>query len=317
MQDLVFTFPIAGVSLNLMVLLALGFGVGILSGLFGVGGGFLLTPALFFLGVPPVVAVGTQSVQVLAASVSGFWSHLKRGNVDLKMGLYLTLGGLLGSSFGVQLLALLRVLGQADDFIRLTYVLFLGFIGTIMLRESLSAVWPGLRRRNRPQRRTLHVPFLHGLPLRTRFPKSKLYMSRLAPVAVGFVVGILTAVMGVGGGFIMVPAMIYLLGMPTLIVIGTSLFQIIFVMISLTIQQTFFNQAVDLLLGFILLLGGVMGAQIGVRLAGRLPAARLRIVLAILVLLVAAKLTFDLVIPPRFVFSLTPDEALHETEIAG
>ena len=295
--------PIAEISVNVLWLLALGGGIGFLSGMFGVGGGFLMTPALIFIGVPAPVAVGTEANQIVASSVSGVLAHWRRGNVDFKMGLVLLLGGLLGSSFGVLLFSLLRQVGQIDVVIKLSYVIFLGIIGVLMFIESLNAL---LRRRNpAAARRKLHQhTWVHGLPFKTRFRKSRLYISALLPIGVGFIVGVLAAIMGVGGGFIMVPAMIYLLGMPTTVVVGTSLFQIIFVTANVTILQATANQTVDVVLALLLLTGAVIGAQMGARVGGRLHGEQLRIILALMVLMVCAKLVFDLTGVPQDIYSI-------------
>ncbi len=295
--------PIAEVSVNAFLLLGLGGIVGILSGMFGVGGGFLMTPALIFIGVPAPVAVGTEANQIVASSVSGVLAHWRRGNVDFKMGFVLMIGGFLGSGLGVALFALLRELGQIDLVIRLCYVVFLGIIGSLMLVEGVRAL---LRRRNpTAERRKLHQhTWIHGLPLKTRFRRSRLYISALLPIGVGFVVGILAAIMGVGGGFIMVPAMIYLLGMPTAVVVGTSLFQIIFVTANVTVLQATANQTVDVVLALLLLTGAVIGAQVGARVGTRLHGEQLRVLLAIMVLVVCAKLVYDLTIPPSDFYAI-------------
>ena len=225
--------PIAEMSANILLLLGMGGGVGFLSGLFGVGGGFLMTPLLIFIGVPPAVAVATEANQIVASSVSGALAHWRRGNVDLKMGVVLLIGGFVGSTGGVFLFRALRDAGQVDLVISLSYVLFLGIIGGLMLIESVQA----MRRRSdssAPRRKLHQHNWLHGLPFKMRFRRSKLYISALLPLGVGAFVGLLAAIMGVGGGFIMVPAMIYLLGMPTSVVVGTSLFQIIFVTANVT-----------------------------------------------------------------------------------
>ena len=295
--------PIAEMSVNVFWLLGLGGGVGYLSGLFGVGGGFLMTPLLIFIGVPPAVAVATEANQIVAASVSGVLAHWRRANVDFKMGGVLLAGGLLGSTFGVWLYSLLRELGQLDLVIALAYVAFLGIIGSLMLVEAARTI---LRRR-RPSgaARKLHQhTWLHGLPFKLRFRKSKLYISAILPLGVGLFVGVLAAIMGVGGGFVMVPAMIYLLGMPTAVVVGTSLFQIIFVTANVTFLQAVNNQTVDVVLAAMLLTGGVIGAQLGSRHTGKLPGEYLRGLLALLVLLVCAKLIFDLVAMPDDLYSL-------------
>ncbi|WP_420348000.1 sulfite exporter TauE/SafE family protein [Pelagibius sp.] len=295
--------PIAEISVNVFLLLGMGGAVGFLSGLFGVGGGFLMTPLLIFIGVPPAVAVATEANQIMAASVSGVLAHWRRGNVDFRMGGVLLFGGTLGSVFGVWLFTLLRGLGQLDLVISLCYVVLLGVVGTLMFVESSRALFR--RRRQVDVRRKLHQHhWMHGLPLKMRFRKSKLYISALLPILIGFVVGVLAAIMGVGGGFIMVPAMIYLLGMPTSVVVGTSLFQIIFVTGTVTFLQATENQTVDAILALILLTGGVIGAQIGTRVGTRLRGEQLRVLLALLVLAVCGKLAYDLVATPSDVFIL-------------
>ncbi|HVO01853.1 MAG TPA: sulfite exporter TauE/SafE family protein [Candidatus Cybelea sp.] len=294
--------PIAEVSLNVVVLLAIGGAVGLLSGLFGVGGGFLMTPLLIFIGVPPAVAVATQSNQVVAASVSGVLAHWSRDNVDFKMGFVLLGGGILGSSLGVLLFSLLRHIGQIDLVIAISYVLTLGSVGTIMAIESINAI-RRVRRSQQPAKLHQHN-WAQGLPFKMRFRKSRLYISAVLPVGIGFVVGIMSAIMGVGGAFLMVPAMIYILGMPTSIVIGTSLFQIIFVQAYVTILQSVQNQTVDLLLALILTLGGVIGAQYGGRWGARLPAEQLRLLMALVVLAVAGGLLYQLVATPDELYAI-------------
>jgi len=294
--------PIAGLSVNLLALLALGGGVGFLSGLFGVGGGFLLTPLLIFLGVPSPVAVATGANQVVGASVSGVIAHWRRKNVDFKMGLVLLLGGLAGSFFGVWLFALLHSLGQVDLVINLCYVLFLGFVGITMLAESLSAI---LSRRRKALPQKLHRHLWAALPLKMRFPRSGLYISALLPLAVGAFGGLLSALMGVGGGFIMVPLMIYVLEMPTSVVIGTSLFQIIFVTANVTVLQAMHTHTVDVVLMLALLVGGVVGAQLGARFGTRLRAEQMRVLLALVVLAVCLRLLFELTGTPADLYSLS------------
>ncbi len=299
--------PIAEMSVNIFLILGMGGLVGMLSGLFGVGGGFLMTPLLFFVGVPPAVAVGTEANQIVASSVSGVLAHWRRGNVDLRMGAVLTVGGFFGSTFGVALFSFLRELGQIELVISLSYVVFLGAVGGLMFYESAKAI---LKRRGAPAGRVTSSArgpgrhtWMHGLPFKMRFRKSKLYISALLPLAIGFVVGILAAIMGVGGGFVMVPAMIYLLGMPTQVVIGTSLFQIIFVTANTTFLQATINQTVDVVLALLLLMGGVIGAQIGARMGAKLRGEQLRVLLAMIVLGVCLKLAFDLVVTPSEPFS--------------
>ncbi len=301
--------PIAESSLDVFLLLGMGGAVGFLSGLFGVGGGFLMTPLLIFIGVGPAVAVASEANQVVAASASGMLAHMRRGNVDFKMGAVLLAGGFAGSSFGVWLYSALRAVGQLDLVISLAYVAFLGIIGSLMLAESARAV---LRRR-KPGTQLLKLhqhTWLHGLPLKIRFRKSKLYISALLPLAIGFLVGILSAIMVVGGGFIMVPAMISLLGMPTATVVGTSLFQIIFVTANVTFLQAVNNQTVDVVLALTLLTGGVVGAQIGGRFAGRLPGEYLRLLLGAFVLFVGALMMFGLVSTPEDIFTVGVGAAL-------
>jgi len=295
--------PIAEMSVDVFLILGLGGLVGFLSGLFGVGGGFLMTPLLIFIGVPPAVAVGTEANQIVASSVSGVLAHWQRGNVDFKMGAVLLAGGFVGSSFGVLLFSFLRDLGQIDLVIRLSYVCFLGIIGVLMLIESLMAM--RRRRATSGQLKKLHRhTWVHGLPLKMRFRKSKLYISALLPFGVGAFVGVLAAIMGVGGGFVMVPAMIYLLGMPTIVVIGTSLFQIIFVTANVTFLQAYANQTVDVVLALLLLTGAVIGAQFGAKAGAKLQGEQLRSLLAIMVLGVCGKLMYDLVAVPVDFYSL-------------
>lgn len=289
--------PIAEMSVNIFLLLGMGVGVGMLSGIFGVGGGFLMTPLLIFIGVPPAVAVGTEANQIVASSVSGVLAHWRRGNVDLKMGFVLLIGGLVGSTFGVWLFSVLRDLGQIDLVIRLSYVVFLGIIGLLMLVESAKSIRQQSKS-NAPQRKLHQHNFLHGLPFKMRFRRSKLYISALLPLLVGFVVGVLASIMGVGGGFVMVPAMIYLLGMPTAVVVGTSLFQIIFVTANATFLQAYVNQTVDVVLALLLLSGAVVGAQFGTKVGSYLRGEQLRGLLALMVLGVCIKIGYELVATP-------------------
>ena len=256
--------PIAEVSVNAFLLLGLGGIVGVLSGMFGVGGGFLMTPLLFFIGIPPAVAVATEANQIVASSFSGVLAHLRRQTVDLKMGTVLLVGGLVGAALGVQLFNALKAAGQVDLLVKLCYVVFLGIIGSLMFVESLRAI----RRAKIQGRATLRKKhnWIHALPFKMKFRTSGLYISVIPPIVVGLFVGVLAAIMGVGGGFIMVPAMIYLLGMPTKVVIGTSLFQIIFVTGFTTLMHATTNFTVDMLLAVLLLVGGVIGAQIGTRI---------------------------------------------------
>ncbi len=294
--------PIAEISVHIFLLLALGGAVGFLSGVFGVGGGFLMTPLLIFIGIPPAVAVGTEANQIVASSVSGVLAHFRRGNVDFKMGTVLLVGGIFGSSLGVWIFAILREIGQVDLMIRLCYVVFLGTVGLLMLIESIKAM---RQRRSLAGPKKLHRhTWVHGLPLKMRFHKSKLYISAILPLSIGFLVGVLAALMGVGGGFIMVPAMIYLLGMPTTVVVGTSLFQIIFVTANVTFLQAYANQTVDVVLAILLLSGAVVGAQFGARAGTRLRGEQLRGLLALMVLGVCGKLMHELTAKPVDVYSL-------------
>jgi uncharacterized protein len=295
--------PIAEVSVNAFLLLGIGGIVGVLSGMFGVGGGFLITPLLFFVGIPPAVAVATAANQVVASSVSGVLAHLKRRTVDFRMGLVLLAGGLVGSAAGVQVFNILRRAGQVDLLVQLSYVVFLGIIGALMFVESVNALRRS--RRGAPPVRRKHN-WVHALPLKVKFRTSGLYISVIPPLAVGVFVGLLAAIMGVGGGFVMVPAMIYLLGMPTKVVVGTSLFQIIFVTAFTTLLHATTNYTVDMILAVLLLVGGVIGAQIGTTLGARLKAEQLRILLALLVLAVAGKIALDLLIEPSELYSLAP-----------
>ena len=299
--------PIAELSVDIFVLLGLGAAIGFLSGVFGVGGGFLLTPLLIFIGVPPPVAVASSANQLIGASVSGALAHWRRGNVDLKMGLVLLLGGLAGSIVGVWLFTLLKRLGQVELAISLGYVVLLGTLGGLMVFESVGAMFR--QRRPGAARRKLHQHnWLHGLPLKTRFRASKLYISALLPVALGFAIGAIGGILGIGGGFIIVPAMIYMLGMPTAMVPGTSLLQIVFVAASVTLLQAYTNHTVDAVLALLLLVGGVFGAQIGSRFGTRLRGEQLRFLLAMPVLAVAGKLAADLTIEPASLFAVAPDK---------
>ncbi len=294
--------PIAEVSVNAFVLLGLGGLIGFLSGMFGVGGGFLITPLLMMIGVPPGVAVATGANQVVASSISGALAQFKRRAVDLPMGAVLTGGGLAGSTLGGYVFDLMSRLGQTDLFVQLSYVLFLGLIGTMMLTESINS----LRRTGKAQIRRSHVhSWVHRMPFKMKFRASGLYISVIPPLLVGAAVGFLSAIMGVGGGFVMVPAMIYLLGMPTKVVVGTSLFQITFVTGYTTLVHAVTHHTVDMMLALLLIIGGVIGAQIGARVGVRLKAEQLRILLSILVLAVAVKIGFDLLLTPAELFSVT------------
>ncbi|MFV3127403.1 sulfite exporter TauE/SafE family protein [Niveispirillum sp. KHB5.9] len=295
--------PIAEISVNALLILILGGGVGFLSGLFGVGGGFLMTPLLIFIGVPPAVAVGTQANQLVGASVSGVLAHWRRNNVDVKLGAVMLAGGAIGTGLGVWLFGLLQKLGHIDLVISLSYVLFLGTVSGLMLTESVRAIVKG---RGSPVRSKLHHhTWLHGLPFKMRFPRSRLYISALLPALIGFVGGVLVAIMGIGGGFLLVPAMIYILGMPTALVAGTSLFQIIFTTGLAAFLQAVTNQTVDIVLALLLLVGAVIGAQFGTRAGAKLRGEQARALLAMMVLAVAVKLAVDLIVRPEDIYSIT------------
>ncbi len=297
--------PIAELPVNFFLVLFMGGGVGFLSGMFGVGGGFLMTPLLIFYGIPPAVAVATEANQIVASSVSGAIVHWRRRGVDFKLGLVLLAGGVFGSVVGVWLFKLLRSLGQVDLIISLSYVVFLGIIGGLMLFESLRLMFRSRGGKVIPIRRPGQHTWIHGLPFKMRFHRSKLYVSAIPIVAIGALVGVLAAIMGVGGGFIMVPAMIYLLRVPTNVVIGTSLFQILVVTALVTILHATSNQTVDVVLALLLMAGGVIGAQFGARAGQGLKAEHLRALLAIMVLLVCSRLAYNLVVQPDDLFSIS------------
>ena len=296
--------PIAELSVNIFIILGMGAAVGFLSGMFGVGGGFLITPLLIFYNIPPAVAVATGANQVVASSVSGALSHFRRGTVDIKRGMMLLIGGLTGATAGVQIFLMLRRMGQLDLIISLLYVVFLGTIGALMLWESVNSIRRAARNQPVSARRPGQHNWIHKLPLKMRFKRSKLYLSVIPVLVLGFCIGVLTSVMGVGGGFIMVPAMIYLLRVPTNVVIGTSLFQIIFVTAFTTIVQATTNYAVDIVLAGLLMIAGVIGAQYGVRVGQRMRGEQLRAGLALLVLAVGIRLGLNLVLPPDEIYSI-------------
>jgi uncharacterized protein len=298
--------PIAEMSVNVAVFLSMGCAVGFLSGMFGVGGGFLLTPLLIFMGVPSAVAVGTGSMQILASSVAGAIAQYRRNNVDIKMGLVLVAGGVVGAVIGVALVRVLRQIGQFDLFVSLSYVLFLGAVGGLMLIESVGTIRRARSGQPVSVRKTGQHSWVHGLPFKMRFKRSKLYISAVPPAAIGAFVGFMAALMGVGGGFVMVPAMIYLLRVPTSVVIGTSLFQILFVMAATTLLQAMQNKTVDVVLALLLIVGGVVGAQIGVIAGARLKGEQLRFLLAALVLLVCLRIGWELIARPGEIYSIGP-----------
>ena len=297
--------PIAEMNVNILLIIFIGMLVGGLSGLFGVGGGFLMTPLLIFLGIPPAVAVGTEAPHVLASSISGAIAHWRRRNVDIKMGFILLLGGIAGSTVGVNIFKILIGFGQVDLIIQLLFIFFLGLVGFSMLFESARTTIKKYRTTSTIRTKLHQHSWLHGLPFKMRFHRSKLYISTIPPLLIGFVVGILSAMMGVGGGFIMIPAMVYILGMSTNVVVGTSLFQIIFVTANSTFFQSYLNQTVDIVLASLMILGGVIGAQVGARLGSTFKSEYLRGVLAILVLAVCIKIFLDLTLTPDDLFSLS------------
>lgn len=293
--------PIAEISVNIFAILALGGVTGVLSGLFGVGGGFLMTPLLIFMGVPPSVSVATVANQIIASSLSGFLAHLRRKNVDFKIGWYLLSGGIVGSTLGVFLFRWLKEIGHVDLIISILYVTFLGIIGSMMATESIRTILKISRKYEENEKPTL----AQRMPLKVHFPHSKLHISAIMPILIGLFVGVMVSMMGIGGGFFLLPAMIYLLGMPTNVVIGTSLLQIIFITANVTFLQAITTQTVDILLALILIAGSVFGAQIGIRIGDKLPAHYLRAMLAVIVLGVAIKLAFTLFTPPDNVYSVS------------
>ncbi|WP_374529902.1 sulfite exporter TauE/SafE family protein [Novosphingobium sp.] len=298
--------PIANLSVNGLIIVALGALTGLLSGMFGVGGGFLTTPLMIFYGIPPTVAAASAASQVTGASVSGVFAHAKRGGVDYQMGAVLIAGGVVGTGIGALLFSLLQQIGQIDIVISLLYVLLLGSIGTIMARES----WQSMKAQKTgvplPARKRRHHPMVANLPLRWRFYRSGLYISPLAPLILGIFTGILTMLMGIGGGFVLVPAMLYILGMSANVVVGTSLFQILFVTMITTMMHALTTRAVDVVLAVLLLIGSVSGAQVGAQLADRLPADRLRFVLAAIVLIIALRMALGLGWRPDEIYTVMP-----------
>lgn len=296
--------PIAEMSVNMFLILAMGGAVGFLSGMFGVGGGFLMTPLLIFSGIPPAVAVGTEASQIVASSVSGAIAHWRRRGIDFKLGLVLLAGGIVGSFVGVQVFRLLRSVGQIDLIIALCYVTFLGTIGVLMLMESIRAIQRARQGKPPMIRRPGQHTWVHGLPFKMRFKRSKIYVSAIPVVGIGAIVGLLAAIMGVGGGFIMVPAMIYLLRVPTNVVIGTSLFQILVVTSFTTVMHATTNYTVDAVLALLLMIGGVIGAQFGAQASHRMKGEQLRALLALLVLAVGVRLAYTLFATPDDLFSL-------------
>ncbi len=289
--------PIAQVAVDPLILIAIGMLVGFLSGLFGVGGGFLLTPLLIFYGIPAAVAASTQANQILATSIAGVSAHWRDRQVDTRLGTLMLVGGLAGSTIGVGVFSILKAFGVVDATISVLYIIFLSVIGGLMAWESVNAL--GKAGGGDPGRRTRLRAWMRGLPMKRRFPRSGLYISIIPPIAIGFFVGVLAAVLGVGGGFILAPAMVYLLGVPTRVMVGTSLFQIIFLTAYVTFLQATFNGTVDLVLAAVLMVGGVIGARYGAIAGRRLKAAQLRLLLALLVLAIAGRLVYELYVEPQ------------------
>lgn len=297
--------PIAGNSVNILLIFALGGLVGLLSGLFGVGGGFLMTPLLIMVGIPPTVAAASDSNQIVGASTSGTLAHYRLGNVDFKMGLLLLVGGTVGGVLGVQIIKILRATGNADFLIKLTYVLMLGFVGFYMMMETIQSLRKAKSGATTaaPKGPSRYAEMMGRLPFQTNFEKSGIELSMLMPLILGAFVGVLAAIMGVGGGFIMVPVMVYLLRMPMHVVVGTSLFQILFTCVVVTVMQARTNHTVDFVLALILLLGSTLGAQVGAKLSKRLKGEQLKLILASVVLLVMGKMLLDLLVHPHFLLS--------------
>jgi uncharacterized membrane protein YfcA len=297
--------PIAQHSVLLPLVIGLGFLVGLLSGLFGVGGGFLMTPLLIMIGIPPTVAAASDSNQIVAASASGTYAHFRLGHVDFKMGVYLLIGGVLGGTGGVQIIRILREMGNADFLIQITYVLMLGVVGSYMFLESLQGLRSAKAEALRPvrQKKSAYARLIGHLPFQASFERSGIVLSLIVPLVLGGIVGILSAIMGVGGGFIMVPVMVYLLRMPMHVVVGTSLFQILFTSLNVTIMQAYSNRTVDFVLALLLLIGSTIGAQIGTKLSKRLKADQLKILLSSLVLIVMLKMLAGLLLKPHILLS--------------
>jgi len=297
--------PIAGASVPIALLLGLGLMIGFLSGLFGVGGGFLLTPLLMMIGIPPTVAAASDANQIVAASTSGTLAHWRLGNVDFKMGLLLVGGGVAGGTLGVQLIKFLREAGNADFVIKITYIVMLSIIGSYMFQESLRNLKPGWlsRKKRRVEKTSSFAAVNNILPLKVDFEKSGVTLSMITVFLLGALVGVLAAIMGVGGGFIMVPVMVYIIRMPMHVVVGTSLFQVLFTCVNVTFMQSYYNHTVDLTLAVLLLIGSTVGAQIGARISTYLKADQLKIILASLVLLVMVTMAYDLLTHPATLLS--------------
>lgn len=298
--------PIANLSVNGLIIVLLGVVTGLLSGMFGVGGGFLTTPLMIFYGIPPTVAAASAASQVTGASVSGVFAHTRRGGVDYQMGGVMVAGGIIGTGLGAVLFNLLERLGQIDTVINILYVVLLGSIGTVMARESIQSIRAERSGVPTPARKRRHHPMVASLPMRWRFYRSGLYISPLAPLLLGIATGILTMLMGIGGGFILVPAMLYILGMSANVVVGTSLFQILFVTMATTMMHALTTHAVDLVLASLLLLGSVTGAQVGAQFAQKASPMKLRLLLAVIVLLVAGRMALGLGYRPDEIYTVAP-----------
>jgi len=296
--------PIAEMSVHWLIILGMGYGVGFLSGMFGIGGGFLLTPLLIFSGIPPGVAVATTASQISAVTFSGVMAHWRRRTVDLKMGGVMLAGGLFGTVLGVYVFGVLRRMGQSEFLVSASYVILLGSVGVLMLNEAVRTVYAARTGQPAPGRKPGQHNWIHGLPFKMRFRESRLYISAIPPLALGFVVGVLSAIMGVGGAFLMVPVMIYMLRMPTNVVVGTSLFQVLFVTAAATVLHAVNNYSVDIVLALFLILGGVVGVQYGVRVGAKLRGEQLRLLLAVLVLAVAGRLLYEMVVTPADLYSV-------------
>jgi uncharacterized protein len=295
--------PVALTSINILIPIGLGLIVGLLSGLFGVGGGFLMTPLLIMFGIPSTIAAATDSNQIVAASVSGTYAHWKVGNVDFKMGFYLLVGGFVGGLVGVEFIKILRAMGNAGFVIKITYVLMLGIVGTYMFIESIQSMKKKKSEEVVQKKESKIANFLASLPFQTRFEKSGVTHSVMVPIVLGALVGILAAIMGVGGGFLMVPIMFYILKMPMHVIVGTSLFQILFTCIEVTFLQSYTNHTVDFVLAVLLLIGSTFGAQAGAILGRKLKADQLKILLAVIVLVVTVKIITELTLSPSLLLA--------------
>lgn len=301
--------PIAEIPVNILVILAFGFLTGVLAGIFGIGGGFLATPLLMFIGISPAIAVATSANQITASSVSGLLTHLKRSAVDIKMGLILLIGGLVGSAIGIWIFSILQSLGQIDLTVSLVYVIFLGTIGSLMLVESTRVILEKkfdftFAKKNKIGFVARMVKKANKLPFKIYFPKSQIRTSLLLPLILGLLVGILVSIMGIGGGFIMIPVMVYILRMPSNVIVGTSLFQITFIAGNVTFWQAYTNHNVDVVLAFLMIIGSVIGAQIGSRIGYKINADSLRSLLAIMILAVCIKMTLNLFVDPLSIYNI-------------